>query len=359
MRLVAERVHVIAEGAAGLRRRRGALARSSPPRGHRKVVAVVSGGNIDLDALRPTRRRVRVDDCNRKDHLGLERQFRTRPGASRTPQAAARAGQRSVVDLESAGARGVPPARLPALAADRAQPGADAAAGLAGDAEPRRAATSGSWPSTTRRSTRSTRARSARDTWWQHRFPDSPGPIAYFSAEFALHQSLPIYAGGLGVLAGDHCKEASDLGIPLIGVGFMYPQGYFHQSVSPEGWQQEVYERLNWADAPIEPAIAARRQAVHRRRAARQPQRAGVGVARAARPREAVPARHRSRGERAVGSRAVGAALRRRPRDAHPAGDHPRHRRRARAEGAGHRRRPSGTSTKATPRSSCCSASAT
>jgi glycogen phosphorylase len=98
-------------------------------------------------------------------------------------------------------------------------------------------------------------ARSAHDTWWHHRQPDAQGPIAYFSAEFALHQSLPIYAGGLGVLAGDHCKEASDLGIPLIGVGFMYPQGYFHQSVSPEGWQQESYEHLNWADAPIEPAV--------------------------------------------------------------------------------------------------------
>ena len=98
-------------------------------------------------------------------------------------------------------------------------------------------------------------ARSARDTWWQRRFADATGPVAYFSAEFALHQSLPIYAGGLGVLAGDHCKEASDLGVPLIGVGFMYPQGYFHQTVSPEGWQQEVYERLNWTDAPIEPAI--------------------------------------------------------------------------------------------------------
>jgi starch phosphorylase len=98
-------------------------------------------------------------------------------------------------------------------------------------------------------------ARSARDTWWQKRYPHGQGPIAYFSAEFALHQSLPIYAGGLGVLAGDHCKEASDLGIPLIGVGFMYPQGYFHQTVSPEGWQQEIYERLNWADAPIERAI--------------------------------------------------------------------------------------------------------
>jgi starch phosphorylase len=99
-------------------------------------------------------------------------------------------------------------------------------------------------------------ARSARDTWWQHRHPEGHGPVAYFSAEFALHQSLPIYAGGLGVLAGDHCKEASDLGIPLIGVGFMYPQGYFHQMVSAEGWQQEVYERLNWTDAPVEQALS-------------------------------------------------------------------------------------------------------
>ena len=98
--------------------------------------------------------------------------------------------------------------------------------------------------------------------------------IAYFSAEFALHQSLPIYAGGLGVLAGDHCKEASDLGVPLIGVGFMYPQGYFHQHVSADGWQEESYERLNWADAPIEPAHDARRQAVHHRGAARRSDRA-------------------------------------------------------------------------------------
>jgi starch phosphorylase len=101
-------------------------------------------------------------------------------------------------------------------------------------------------------------ARSARNTWWGRAFPLLEGQtIAYFSAEFALHQSLPIYAGGLGVLAGDHCKEASDLGIPLVGVGFMYPQGYFHQQLSPEGWQEESYEGLNWADAPIEPAIAA------------------------------------------------------------------------------------------------------
>lgn len=98
------------------------------------------------------------------------------------------------------------------------------------------------------------RARGAQDTWWLHQFGSGSGPIAYFSAEFALHQSLPIYAGGLGVLAGDHCKESSDLGLPLVGVGFMYPQGYFHQKISPEGWQQESYERLNWAEAAIEPA---------------------------------------------------------------------------------------------------------
>ena len=99
-------------------------------------------------------------------------------------------------------------------------------------------------------------ARAAHNTWWTNAMPHVSGQtVAYFSAEFALHQSLPIYAGGLGVLAGDHCKEASDLGVPLIGVGFMYPQGYFHQHISAEGWQEESYEKLNWADAPIEPAL--------------------------------------------------------------------------------------------------------
>jgi glycogen phosphorylase len=102
------------------------------------------------------------------------------------------------------------------------------------------------------------RARSAGDTWWSRRAVSGlERPIAYFSAEFALHQSLPIYAGGLGVLAGDHCKEASDLGVPLIGVGFMYPQGYFHQRVSADGWQEERYERLDWRTAPISRATLA------------------------------------------------------------------------------------------------------
>src|SRR5687767_15189699 len=99
-------------------------------------------------------------------------------------------------------------------------------------------------------------ARAAKQTWCETECPELRGKsIAYFSAEFALHQSLPIYAGGLGVLAGDHCKEASDLGVPLIGVGFMYPQGYFHQGLSPEGWQQEIYEKLNWTETAIAPAM--------------------------------------------------------------------------------------------------------
>jgi starch phosphorylase len=90
------------------------------------------------------------------------------------------------------------------------------------------------------------------DTWFNKQYPDLKQQItAYFSLEFAIHNSLPLYAGGLGVLAGDYCKEASDLGLPLVGVGFMYPQGYFHQHISADGWQQEIYEQLNFSEAPI------------------------------------------------------------------------------------------------------------
>jgi starch phosphorylase len=90
--------------------------------------------------------------------------------------------------------------------------------------------------------------------WCGQTGPDRPnGKIAYFSAEYAIHNSLPIYAGGLGVLAGDICKESSDRGLPLVAVGFMYPQGYFRQRISAEGDQQEEYTQLNFKDAPISP----------------------------------------------------------------------------------------------------------
>ena len=67
--------------------------------------------------------------------------------------------------------------------------------------------------------------------------------------------ALPIYAGGLGVLAGDHCKEASDLGLPLVGVGFVYPQGYFQQRITSEGRQEAIYERFDYNAAPMESVI--------------------------------------------------------------------------------------------------------
>ena len=93
-----------------------------------------------------------------------------------------------------------------------------------------------------------------RDTWMGYAYPNFSGPVAYFSAEFGLHESLPIYSGGLGVLAGDHVKSASDLGLPLVGVGLLYAQGYFRQRINGEGRQEEVYEPF---DPPSRPILSA------------------------------------------------------------------------------------------------------
>jgi len=82
-----------------------------------------------------------------------------------------------------------------------------------------------------------------------------PRPVAYFSAEFGLHESLPVYSGGLGVLAGDHIKSASDLGIPLIGIGLFYAQGYFLQRLDKSGWQREEYLGTDVNQLPMQPAI--------------------------------------------------------------------------------------------------------
>lgn len=91
-----------------------------------------------------------------------------------------------------------------------------------------------------------------KESWFFEKISD-PGdfPIAYFSAEYGLHRSLPFYAGGLGFLAGDHIKESSDLGIPLVAVGFMYPEGYVRQKIRADGWQEDVYEVLDRDAAPI------------------------------------------------------------------------------------------------------------
>jgi starch phosphorylase len=91
-------------------------------------------------------------------------------------------------------------------------------------------------------------------TWFQETYSDaSPDQyrIAYFSAEFGTHESIPIYSGGLGLLAGDHLKAASDLGIPLVGVGLMYREGYFRQYLNVDGWQQERYPENDFFNLPL------------------------------------------------------------------------------------------------------------
>jgi starch phosphorylase len=90
-----------------------------------------------------------------------------------------------------------------------------------------------------------------------HAGPILAFPVAYFSAEFGLHQSLPIYSGGLGVLAGDHLKSMSDLGVPVVGVGLLYHQGYVHQLMDENGWQQDLYEPIAAAELPVDPMLGA------------------------------------------------------------------------------------------------------
>ena len=78
--------------------------------------------------------------------------------------------------------------------------------------------------------------------------PEVPFQVAYFSAEFGLSDCLPIYSGGLGILAGDHLKSASDLNVPLVGVGLLYQEGYFSQYLSSDGWQMETYAANDFAN---------------------------------------------------------------------------------------------------------------
>jgi starch phosphorylase len=94
------------------------------------------------------------------------------------------------------------------------------------------------------------------DTWFQRKYPELEGrQIAYFSMEFGLHETLAIYAGGLGVLSGDHLKEASDLGLPMVAIGFLYTRGYFSQRITEDGWQETRDYRLNISDSAIMPLL--------------------------------------------------------------------------------------------------------
>lgn len=89
-------------------------------------------------------------------------------------------------------------------------------------------------------------------TWAKRHASKLKNPVAYFSAEFGLHECLPIYSGGLGILSGDHAKSASDLGIPFVGIGLFYRQGYFQQQLNIDGWQEEVYSTIDPERLPLE-----------------------------------------------------------------------------------------------------------
>ena len=93
----------------------------------------------------------------------------------------------------------------------------------------------------------------SRKTWFDERYGENGLQIAYFSLEFGIARSLPIYSGGLGVLAGDHLKSASNLGLPLAGVGLLYRQGYFRQTLNPDGWQLETYPENDFDRLPVQP----------------------------------------------------------------------------------------------------------
>ncbi|MBN2256981.1 MAG: alpha-glucan family phosphorylase [Anaerolineaceae bacterium] len=94
------------------------------------------------------------------------------------------------------------------------------------------------------------------DTWFTRTYPaQKDQAIAYFSFEYGLHEALPVYAGGLGVLSGDHLKEASDLGLPLVAVGFLYSKGYFSQHITEDGWQEAHDYTIDYNDVPLVPLL--------------------------------------------------------------------------------------------------------
>ena len=104
----------------------------------------------------------------------------------------------------------------------------------------------------------------SRNAWYQDTHADkSLRGVAYLSMEFGLGQALPLYAGGLGVLAGDHMKAASDLGIPLTGIGLLYQEGYFRQVLDADGWQQEVYPYNDSTSMPLRPVEAETGEWLH------------------------------------------------------------------------------------------------
>ncbi len=175
------------------------------------------------------------------------------------------------------------------------------------------------------------------DTYGKTR-PNGRVSIAYFSAEFGFHESVPNYSGGLGILSGDHCKSASDLDLNFSAVTLLYRHGYFKQQINKEGWQESVSLNQNFHHLPIEEVrkddkpLLISVDLLGRNVFAR-------GLEARHRPHQPLPARHRHPREQRGRPAHHRPALRRRPGDAHPAGGRPRHRRRPGSARDGHRRR--------------------
>ena len=174
------------------------------------------------------------------------------------PSAPGGAGAQPVVDVGQRGEHPVPRPRSGAVASVRPQPDRHAAQMPISQLEARASqlALHGRINHTYRRMQEYLQSK---HTWGaRHASVLGARPVAYFSAEFGLHESLPIYSGGLGILAGDHLKSASDLGIPLVGIGLFYDQGYFRQRLDHDGWQHEEYIDVDSQLLPIEPRAPRR-----------------------------------------------------------------------------------------------------
>ncbi len=175
----------------------------------------------------------------------------------------------------------------------------------------------------------------ARPRWFDAgRAATCPAPSAYFSMEFGIHESLGVYSGGLGVLAGDHCKAASDLGVPLVGVGLLYRSGYFRQTVDADGFQQHIYPDYDFARLPVLPVQAPGGGVLTVPVDLPGPRGAGRGLEGPGGPGAGAHARHRHPPERSRGPADHRRPLRARPRDAPVPGD------RARRGGRARPRRP-------------------
>ena len=178
------------------------------------------------------------------------------------------------------------------------------------------------------------------DHWFHRKHArELKGPIAYFCAEYGLHETLGIYSGGLGVLAGDHMKAASDMALPLVGVGLLYRNGYFRQTIDADGHQEHRYPDYDLVPTADHPSARARGRPAHGHGRAARARRQGRRLDGPGRARAGAAARHGQPGQRSRRPADHEHPVRARPRDAAAPGADPRRRRRARSAGAGDRAR--------------------